>query len=171
MNEKDFTLITDFDGRKIDGWYATEKYDGCRGYWDGYSMWTRNGNVVRMPDDFRAQLPKDMHLDGEIWAGRGKFTEARLATQYGIWTPNIRFVVFDAPEIENGWRDRMRVVESMQAVSNVWCPAPVHTITVTAHASQLADSIKRDGGEGIVVRSRSPRLYERGRSFHAMRIK
>jgi DNA ligase-1 len=170
MNEKGMTLLSDWDGRKLDAWYATEKYDGCRGYWDGYTMWTRNGNIVKLPEAFRAALPA-IALDGEIWAGRGQFTEARLATQYGHFTPNIRYAVYDAPDIENDWRNRMRYVESIHAPNDVRFPAPVTDIAVTAFAVQLAELTKSQGGEGIVVRSRNLDLYKRGRSLHAMRIK
>lgn len=177
MNERQFTLITDWDGRKIDGWYATEKYNGCRGYWDGYDMWTRGGNIVKLPSDFRAQLPTGIALDGEIWAGRGNYEIARIATQYGKWDDKIRFMVFDAPEYENDWVWRIRYAMEVHHKASVvsgeqlWIVAQPETITDSNHARWMADHIKANGGEGIVVRSKSPRLYERGRSYHAMRIK
>lgn len=88
----------------IAGWYASEKMDGVRSFWDGgltrglktasipwanitdpktgkpkakipeYStgLWSRYGNPINAPDWFLDQLPP-YPLDGELWAGRGKF--------------------------------------------------------------------------------------------------
>lgn len=54
------------------GWWLSEKYDGVRGYWDGARMLTRGGEVIVLPDGLRAELPP-FPVDGELWAGRGRF--------------------------------------------------------------------------------------------------
>ena len=56
------------------GWLLSEKYDGVRGYWDGRQMWSRGGVLIRLSDALRAALPP-FALDGELWAGRGRFEE------------------------------------------------------------------------------------------------
>lgn len=39
------------------GWLISEKLDGVRCYWDGHSMFTRNGNAFYAPDWFLKDLP------------------------------------------------------------------------------------------------------------------
>ena len=39
------------------GWLISEKLDGVRCYWDGKTMWTRNGNLFYPPDWFVKELP------------------------------------------------------------------------------------------------------------------
>ena len=107
MNEKQFTLATDYH-LAIDpaGWLVSEKMEDVRAYWDGSQFWTRGGNVIMAPDWLTAGLPAK-HLDGGIWAGRGRFEEARQAVQLGRWTRRCRFVAFDAPQARGPWQRRM----------------------------------------------------------------
>src|ERR1043165_5674308 len=83
------------------GWWMSEKYDGLRGYWDGRNLWTRQGNLIHAPDYFRAELPRDIALDGELWIGHGKFEETvsivRSETPDVRWK-RVHFMVFDAPQ-------------------------------------------------------------------------
>ena len=46
--------------------WMTEKYDGIRVLWTGTQLYTRLGNVMRVPEFFTAQLPP-FSLDGELW--------------------------------------------------------------------------------------------------------
>jgi DNA ligase-1 len=48
------------------GWYMSEKYDGMRMYWNGSQFFTRQGNLIRVPDFLRNKLPS-VALDGELW--------------------------------------------------------------------------------------------------------
>jgi ATP-dependent DNA ligase len=48
------------------GWWMSEKYDGMRLYWSGSQFFTRQGNVVKAPENILKQMPK-IALDGEIW--------------------------------------------------------------------------------------------------------
>lgn len=85
------------------GWYASEKLDGMRAYWDGgislgipakevpwantekhdrfvdpnviaTGLWSRYGQVIRAPDYWLDLLPP-LPLDGELILGRGRFQE------------------------------------------------------------------------------------------------
>ena len=62
-------------GVVLDDYWVSEKYDGVRGYWDGAALWTRGGERVVAPAWFTAPLPR-VPLDGELWAGRGRFALA-----------------------------------------------------------------------------------------------
>jgi DNA ligase-1 len=59
------------------GWYLSEKLDGVRAWWDSKerALYARSGNRIWTPDFFTAGLPSDLDLDGELWAGRGQFSE------------------------------------------------------------------------------------------------
>ena len=62
------------DIRLADYW-VSEKFDGVRGYWDGERLLTRGGELIQAPQWFTAGWPK-LPLDGELWAGRGRFSRA-----------------------------------------------------------------------------------------------
>ncbi len=83
-------------------YYASEKMDGVRCYWDGglsrglladevpwcntakhdryktrimaTGLWTRYGQPIQAPEWFLNHLPR-MPLDGELWAGRGNYQQ------------------------------------------------------------------------------------------------
>lgn len=52
---------------------VSEKLDGVRARWTGQTLVTRSGNLIAAPVWFTAALPEDVLLDGELWAGRGRF--------------------------------------------------------------------------------------------------
>ena len=176
MNEKSMTLGRTFDPHEhqfpfVFGWFASEKLDGCRAYWDGSNMWTRNGNVIDIPPRIRMSLPKDRHYDGEIWAGRGNYEEARIATQYGKFTARCKFVVFDAPN-KNGramnWKERMGGFATV--------PGQLHrvsTFTVTDYGDlmQRLAKVINGGGEGLMLRNPDVKHYEQGRTSNLLKLK
>jgi DNA ligase-1 len=57
------------------GWWLSEKLDGVRAYWDGKQFISRLGNAYLAPDWFIEGLP-EFPLDGELFAGRGRFQHA-----------------------------------------------------------------------------------------------
>ena len=64
-----------YDPDKVEptGWYMSEKLDGVRCYWDGKSLYSRNGNIFYPPAYFVKALPKNFALDGELWTKRDDF--------------------------------------------------------------------------------------------------
>lgn len=169
MNEKHMTLLRDYDGRKVAGWLAQEKYDGCRAYWDGSAMWTRGGNAVSIPQHWRGHLP-DFALDGEIWAGRGQFQHARIATQNGLFSGSVVFVAFDAPDLPGPFAVRHAGLEASLDARGPLRVAPVQRLASQADAFALLASVQAAGGEGLVLRDPlAP--YVRGRSSAALRLK
>ena len=62
------------------------------------------GHEVHAPDAFTAGLPRGVRLDGELWLGRGKFSETmsvvrRQDRSVDAWTPVV-YTVFDAPSAQ-----------------------------------------------------------------------
>lgn len=107
------------------GWFASEKLDGMRAFWDGgitrgrrkadiwwanhdrdirddvcTGLWSRYGNVIHAPDDWLDHLPPNVMLDGELWMGRGRFQETVSITKRSVniedWS-EIRYMIFDKP--------------------------------------------------------------------------
>lgn len=166
MNESQITLVADYT-RAINpaGWLSSEKLNGCRAYWDGSRFWTRGGNVIPAPAWFTFGLP-DVPLDGEIWAGRGRFEEARVAVQFGHWTRRCRFVAFDAPAVCGTWQRRIA------KAGRVW--RDVVSVEVCQGRQWLAQrlrEIQSIGGEGLVIRHPKITRYETGRTGNVLRVK
>jgi DNA ligase 1 len=109
------------------GWYASEKLDGQRAWWDGgvsrgmaasqvpyantekdhirvneviaTGLWSRYGNVIYAPDWFLDQLP-GYCLDGELWSGRGNFQTNQATVKDhtpGEGWRNVKYMIFDMP--------------------------------------------------------------------------
>lgn len=114
------------DRNKVAGWYASEKLDGTRCFWDGglsrdiatpavpwanldksykpvaTGLWSRYGNVITAPDWFLNQLPP-FPLDGELHCGRN--TLQKLRSIIGEHKPDekawkaVEYAVFDSPSL------------------------------------------------------------------------
>jgi DNA ligase 1 len=165
IDEKQMTLAVDYHGQDPSGWHMTEKFNGCRAYWDGGRFWTRGGNVVAAPEWFTKDLPRSRCLDGEIFAGYGNFEAARLAVQYGRFTRDMRFVVFDAPGFGT-WTERIRRVEPGNRVNAVTATPCRSRADLRAKVIAIVDN----GGEGIMLRSPTAKGYECGRSKNMLRV-
>jgi DNA ligase-1 len=170
IDERYMTLAMDWDGHDVTGWYMQEKLDGCRAYWDGATMWTRNGNAVAIPALWRELLPKQQ-LDGEIWCGRGNFTQARLATQYGKFEPNALYAIYDAPAVRGDYAQRMtKAVEFIQGRTFLQA-VNFRTVQGTDCLERFFREIVAVGGEGVMLRNPSVSQYERGCTRNLMRVK
>ncbi|KAH3768865.1 hypothetical protein DPMN_170081 [Dreissena polymorpha] len=73
--ELEVLLPNDYKDGETDpkDWWMSEKLDGVRAYWNGRCFYSRNGNAFKAPVWFTKDLPKDMHLDEKLYAGRKKF--------------------------------------------------------------------------------------------------
>ena len=165
MNERQMTLGTDYAGQDLAGWFLSEKFDGCRAYWDGSQLWTRGGHVIPAPVWFTAGLPAS-HLDCELWAGYGNREAARLATQFGKFTPDCRLLIHDCPTAKGNWQARM------QGAPVTRYAAPV-AFTVCKGRRHLRAELRRilgHGGEGLVIRHPSA-PYTIGRTASLLKVK
>lgn len=171
MDESAMTLLRDWNGNTdLTGWLASEKFDGCRAFWDGFNLWTRSGRKIKAPRSFKAQLPQGFRLDGEIWAGRERLTEATTAVNHGKFTARIRYMVFDAPDVAGAWDVRLaaaagRVGGGVAEVAKFWRVKDFADLQIRFF------KIWGNGGEGLVLRHPGVTAYERGRTKNALRIK
>ena len=141
---------TDWHGENVAGWIASEKLNGCRAYFDGWRLWTRQGNAIAAPRWFTDGLPA-MPLDGEIYAGPAGFYAARNAVNYGRFTPQISFRVFDVPETGLPAEEAIARLQSLRWPDHA---APVAFSRVDSIEAALAAfrQIFRRGGEGVMLR-------------------
>lgn len=169
MNEFRMTLGTDWTGQDPAGWWISEKLDGCRAYWDGARFWTRGGNVIQAPAWFIDGLP-DCHLDGELWAGRGGFTVARVATQTGRWNAAVRFAVFDAPMATGTWSARMDAARASLRTPLAACVEFRACIDRVDMGREFC-RVTQAGGEGLILRNPAAVGYEVGRTANLLKVK
>jgi DNA ligase-1 len=162
-------------GVALGEYWVSEKYDGVRGYWDGEKLRTRSGAVIQAPAWFTAHWPKTP-LDGELWAGRGKFDLASATIRQQpaddeAWR-HIRFMVFDAPAQPGTFDRRIPALEQLIAQIDapwVWAVQQYKVGGDAALKAQL-DKVVLGGGEGLVLH-RGSSLYRAGRSDDLLKLK
>lgn len=100
----------------LTGWWMSEKLDGVRAYWNGKQFISRQGNTYHAPDWFIEDLPKDVHLDGELWLSRKNFQRAvsivRRQDKNDQWR-EITYLVFDAPSVNDVFEARMAFIAQL----------------------------------------------------------
>eukprot|EP00466_Bigelowiella_natans_P015391 jgi/Bigna1/89339/estExt_fgenesh1_pg.C_470096 len=82
------------------GYWISEKLDGVRAFWSGKAFYSRRGNQFPAPDWFKAKMPQNVELDGELWCGRRMFRRSlaivRNAGSDKLWQ-YVTYQVFDLP--------------------------------------------------------------------------
>jgi DNA ligase 1 len=158
----------------LTGWWMSEKLDGVRAYWNGGEFVSRLGNVYRAPKWFVDGLP-DRPLDGELWCGRRLFQKTVSIVRRhdaGEHWREVRFVVFDMPELDEPFETRISTIEEhfaggdhpyAQALDHERCRGIDHVNEALARVEAL-------GGEGLMVRQPGSR-YVAGRSSTLLKIK
>jgi len=119
------------DRYEVAGWYASEKLDGTRCFWDGgltrdratpavpwanldksykpvaTGLWSRYGNVIAAPDWFLNQLPC-FPLDGELYANsleEGRSVLGEHEADPEAWKA-VSYAVFDSPPLPSVFKTR-----------------------------------------------------------------
>lgn len=159
----------------LTGWWMSEKLDGVRAYWDGTRFLSRLGNQYHAPDWFISGLPRDVILDGELWAGRKKFQRgvsiARRQDKSDDWR-ELTYVIFDAPAFDGTFEERLAHVRELVEASGsrfaVWHPHEL--CTGLDHLRAELARVEQLGGEGLMMRQPSSR-YEVGRSWTLRKVK
>jgi DNA ligase-1 len=170
VDETQMTLAMDWAGRGVPtdiplGWLGSEKLFGCRAYWDGKELWTRKGKTIQVPNFWKAKLPTDIHLDGEIYAGRKNFMAAYAATEYGKFSPEVKFIAFDCPSVKGNWLERMNAAKAK--TNNLEFSGAVDSFVLPTKAFEWGTEVgrmSRSGAEGLIMRNPETKIYEVGRS-------
>ena len=127
MKQEYLMLAQTLKKQHYGGWFASEKLDGCRAFWDGgcsrgmpassisyantikdfrlkmqpvsTGLWSRSGKVINAPDWWLNDLPS-CPLDGELYLGPGRFQELRKIIGKHVPGPewqDVEYRVFDSP--------------------------------------------------------------------------
>ena len=157
-------LLRDWQGANPSGWLMSEKLDGWRMLWNGSEFISRQGLVFDAPDWFKAGMPA-VALDGELFAGRGRFNSMQALMRDG-WH-GLSFQVFDAPAHGGDFRQRYASLLDLNLPAH--CGVVEHVrCTGESHLMAFADGIVANGGEGAVIRDPKAK-HEAGRSWTIQR--
>lgn len=162
-------------GLPLQDYWVSEKYDGVRGFWDGRTLRTRGGETVQAPAWFTAGWPK-VPMDGELWAGRGRFSHAQSTTRQqqpgDVAWRQIRFMVFDLPGDKGTFDQRLPALSALvESLGQPWVQAvPQRRVANDAALQALLHRTVRAGGEGLMLH-RGASLYRAGRSDDLIKVK
>lgn len=165
----------DFDDLDPTGWLYSEKLDGVRAYWDGKNFISRQGNIFYAPDWFKASLPVDEVLDGELWIGRQMFQKTISVVkrhEWGAGAKDVRYVIFDMPSRKKPFENRIAdAADLVSALGASHVLAHPHDIVQSRlHLLSELKKIEAAGGEGLMIRKPGS-LYEVGRSSTLLKVK
>ncbi|MFT4195975.1 DNA ligase [Ottowia sp.] len=162
-------------GTDLRDWWVSEKYDGVRGYWDGRTLRTRGGEAIAAPAWFTAGWPAEP-MDGELWAGRGRFAQAQSAVARqqpddAAWR-GLRYMVFDLPAHAGSFDERLSALNGLVArIDRPWVQAvPQRKVGSDAELQALLRQVVRGGGEGLMLH-RGASLYRAGRGDDLLKLK
>ena len=162
-------------GMRLADYWVSEKYDGVRGYWDGHTLRTRGGETVAAPAWFTAGWP-DTPMDGELWAGRGRFSHAQSTVRQqqpddAAWR-EMRFMVFDLPAHGGTFDQRLPALNKLvESLNQPWVQAvPQQRVASDAALQKLLLRTVRAGGEGLMLH-RGASMYRVGRSDDLIKVK
>ncbi len=156
------------------GWWASEKLDGVRAYWDGKQFLSRNGNVYHAPEWFTLGLPATP-LDGELWIGRKQFqctvSIVRRSDASDLWR-EVQYLIFDAPAVALPFEQRLAAVRQVLESGQPPYALALHQEVCRSreHLDTALDRVEQLGGEGLMLR-RPASLYESRLSTTLLKVK
>nr|WP_315972799.1 DNA ligase [Vibrio pomeroyi] len=162
-------------GIDVSEYWTSEKLDGIRALWDGKHFYTRNGNRIYAPKWFTESLPQ-VHLEGELWAGRGKFhlvqsTVLDHTPSDNAWR-QIDFMLFDMPGAAGDYQKRYyNILHWVSVIDESHVGYVEHSPIKNEEAlfHQL-DNVDERHGEGLMLRKITSR-YQAGRSNDLLKLK
>lgn len=156
-------------------YWASEKYDGVRAYWDGQQFISRHGNVYHAPGWFTQGFP-DHSLDGELWLARNHFAQLLSTVSKDIpvdaeWR-QLTYHVFELPEAPGTFSERIVALKLL--LDNVDSPylKMVEQYRVNSHEALMTklDDVVKAGAEGLMLHHAGA-LYTTGRSDALLKVK
>lgn len=164
-----------------EGYWLSEKLDGVRAWWNGEKMYARSGRAWNPPQWFKDKLPKDLHLDGELWMKRDAFDSTsgicrRVDSDH--WNL-INLMTFDVTNVPLPYEQRLQLLRTRlrdgektpdqveeatkKMKGGMICVLPAVKCTGKAHFEELMKQVLQKGGEGLMLRQPGS-MYESGRS-------
>lgn len=159
----------------LDDFLISEKYDGVRGFWTGSSFQTRSGTVIT-PPSWWSQNIEGLLLDGELWIGRGEFSELNgLLKQKQLtdaqWR-RIQFLVFDLPSSDSKFEERHSTLTGLLQKlpsSNIRL-VPQSPVSSEAELMIELNHVINNGGEGLMLQHKFAH-YSSGRQSGLYKLK
>ncbi len=159
----------------LSDYWASEKYDGIRGYWDGHRLLSRSGKALNPPAWFVQGWPSTA-FEGELWAGHGQFEQAASVIQQknapdDQWQA-LRLMVFDAPTHDKAFTERIACYRDVvKLIDKPWVQAvPQKQVQSHTELKTLLQTTVTAGGEGLVLH-RGDSLYQSGRNRDVLKVK
>ncbi|KAF8322424.1 DNA ligase/mRNA capping enzyme [Cantharellus anzutake] len=179
----------DLDGQDPAGWWASEKLDGVRAYYDGKRLISRLGNPFAAPQWFLDELPKNITLDGELFAGRRNFQDVVSivrAANSPSWK-EVKYHIFDVPSAGNEpFEQRMSILsktfldgsDTSEEGARFTGKSKVDHVIVEQqtivrdrdHVLEMLKEVESRGGEGLMLREPGS-LYVGTRSNTLLKVK
>jgi DNA ligase-1 len=162
-------------GINLNEYWVSEKYDGVRAIWDGKQLVSRGGNIYHAPKWFVKRLPKQK-LDGELWISRQSFEQlvsiVRDKSPIDEEWRQVKFMVFDMPELTTSFDDRLKQVNTTIKIINTPWVQTVRQWKVTNHSSLMSEleKITKAGAEGLMLHKGSS-LYKGKRNGDLLKVK
>lgn len=159
----------------ISRYWASEKLDGVRAYWNGEQFISRQGNVFHAPEWFIEGFPKQP-LDGELWIARESFEQLLSAvikdTPIDEEWQKVSYRVFELPEAAGTFSDRIREMKALLASVDSPYLKLVDQYRVSSHAALMdkLDEAMDAGAEGLMLHHGSA-VYSTGRSNDLLKVK
>lgn len=163
-----------YKDQDISGWYMSEKLDGVRGYWDGKSLYTKNGNFIHIPKGFTKNFPP-FPLDGELWTKRDDFENIQsivLDKEPSKKWSEVSFNIFEVPKASGDFLQRLKKAKlwfskhpnkNINIIEQIECEGEEHLL-------EFLDEIVDLKGEGVIVKDAS-KEYHTGRSPYILKVK
>lgn len=162
-------------GLDVSQYWVSEKLDGVRARWDGRTLWTRAGHRIAAPSWFTRGWPT-RPLDGELWAGRGRFEVAsatlRAAPGNDDQWRRLRFMAFDLPAHPGPFEQRLAAMRQLLAAHPSATLALIEQRRLADDAAlrRHLEAVVAGGGEGLMLHHRDNR-YSATRSDGLLKLK
>jgi DNA ligase-1 len=141
----------------VRNWFGSEKLNGVFIRWDGQHLRTKNGRILKnVPERIRSRLPP-FPVDGELYAGIGRFHDSRLAL-YGEWSNIVDLWVFDTPDLELTFAERYTKLvraqqEQLKKQGKSFKMVPFYRFKDEFAVKKFMEDIWQKGAEGIVFKN------------------
>jgi hypothetical protein len=145
-------------------WYLSEKLDGWRMQWTGLELYGKNAKLKCPPawlDELKRFAGSHLQLDGELYAGRGKFSQIQKLVKTTDWR-GLSFQVFDVLGTNDVFSKRLVTLAQLKASREV--PDFIHFVQHESipNSMKVVDThfnhIVNGGGEGVVLRAAGMRI-------------
>ena len=179
LAEYDVALANDRAGKEpLDEYMWSEKLDGVRAYFNGSDKFgSKNGKPLNVPAEVFDLMPKDLQLDGELYArgvslGKINGMLRRKAPKMADWQAmGLEYHVFDAPFVPGDFVARMAAIKAAVGEHHPFVKV-VEYKPIESEEQLNAEFVRiiEAGGEGIMMRLVRG-VYRAGRTSDLLKLK